>query len=389
MALLRKKRLEPGNNETGQKDLIGENTKGRMDFSILITTIILVCFGVLMVYSSSFYVAQQQYQDPYYFFKKQAIGAAIGLAALLFFSWLDYKKLGKIKFIFLLCSIALLGLVLIPGVGSSIRGSSRWFNIAGTSVQPAEIAKIAFILFAASFMALHPERMKYFLKGLLPLLLILGIMVLFLLMQPNFSTVIAMSLLCVAMMYVGGAKKWHVVGIGVGGLGGGFALLFSEPYRVKRLLAFLDPWADPQVNGYQLIQSLYSLGSGGLFGRGLGNSRQKYLFLPFGESDFIFSIVGEEFGFIGALCLLLLFGFLIWRCIRVAYKSTDKFGCYIATGISALIAIQVLMNVGVVTGSIPPTGLPLPFISSGSSSLVIMMASMGVMLNISKQIVRM
>lgn len=387
MSPLRKKQIQPKNNDLAlSQDMIGEKIKGRMDFSILIATIILVCFGVLMVYSSSFYVAQQQHNDPYYFFTKQAIGAGIGLAALLFFSWFDYKKLAKIKMLLLIISIALLVLVLV--IGASVRGSSRWFNIAGTSVQPAEIAKMAFILFAASFMALHPERMKYFLKGLLPLLLILGIMLLLLLMQPNFSTVIAMSLLCVAMMYVGGAKKWHVAGIGIGGLGGGFALLFSEPYRVKRLLAFLDPWADPQINGYQLIQSLYSLGSGGLFGRGLGNSRQKFLFLPFGESDFIFSIVGEEFGFIGALCLLLLFGFLIWRCIRIAYKSSDKFGCYIASGISALIAIQVLMNVGVVTGSIPPTGLPLPFISSGSSSLVIMMASMGVMLNISKQIVR-
>jgi cell division protein FtsW len=366
----------------------GENIKGRMDFSILIVTIILVCFGVLMVYSSSFYYAQQQYGDPYYFFKKQAIGAGVGLAALLVLSWFDYRKLGKIKFILLLISIALLGLVLF--VGQSVRGSSRWFNLPGigTSVQPAEIVKFAFILFAAAFMANHPERMKYFLKGILPLLLILGVIVVLLLMQPNFSTVIAMSLLCVTMMYVGGAKVWHVFGVGIGGLGGGLALLFSEEYRMKRLLAFIDPWADPQGNGYQLIQSLYSLGSGGLFGRGLGNSRQKYLFLPFGESDFIFSIIGEEFGFIGALCLLLLFGFLIWRCIRVAYKSSDKFGCYIASGMSALIAIQVLMNVGVVTGSIPPTGLPLPFISSGSSSLVIMMASMGVMLNISKQVMR-
>ncbi|MDP2892595.1 MAG: putative lipid II flippase FtsW [Bacillota bacterium] len=362
--------------------------KPRMDFSILIVTMILVCFGVLMVFSASFYSAQQRYNDPYYFFRKQIIGAGIGLVLMLLFSWIDYRKLRKFSYIGVVVSVVLLILVLIPGIGTSMHGSSRWFYISGVSIQPSEIAKFAFIIFAATFMAMHHERMKGFFRGIVPILIILAAMLIPILFQPNFSTVIAMSLLCVAMLFIGGAKKWQIGLIGIGGVGGGFALLFSATYRVKRLLAFIDPWASPAEEGYQLIQSLYSLGSGGIFGKGLGNSQQKYLFLPYGESDFIFSIIGEELGFIGALALMLLFGFLIWRCIRVAYKSPDKFGCYMAAGIASIIAVQVAMHIGVVTGSIPPTGLPLPFISAGSSSLVIFMASMGIMLNISKQIMR-
>jgi cell division protein FtsW len=386
--LRRKSRPARPVSDIGADNIIQLPVKGRMDFSILIVTIALVCFGLVMVFSASFYVAQQQYNDPYYFFRKQIIGAGIGLAMLLLLAWIDYRKLKKLYLIGILISLGLLVLVLVPGIGVSIRGSSRWFNIAGISVQPSEIAKFAFILFAASFMARRYERMGNFLRGVLPILIALVLLLVPILLQPNFSTVIAMSLLCVVLLIVGEAKKWQIGLIGLTGVGGGLALLFSEPYRVKRLLAFLDPWASPTKEGYQLIQSLYSLGSGGLFGTGLGNSRQKYLFLPFGESDFIFSIIGEEFGFLGTTVLILVFGFLVWRCIRVAYKSQDRFGCFMAAGIASIIAIQVMMNVGVVTGSIPPTGLPLPFISAGSSSLVIFMASMGVMLNISKQIMR-
>jgi cell division protein FtsW len=360
--------------------------KGRsIDFSILILTIALVLFGIVMVFSASFYYAEQRYHDQYFFFKKQIIGAVVGLACMLFLTFFDYKKMAKFRYPMLIISIALLGAVLVPGVGQKLNGSARWIPLPGFNLQPVEVVKLALIVFMAANMAGKKEKMKKFKFGVFPYLLIMGIICGLLLLQPNFSAVISIVLLTFILMFVGGANILHLGVIGGSGAAALYLLLFTQDYRQNRILAFLDPWKYPQEQGYQLIQSLYAIGSGGLFGVGFGNSRQKFLFLPYGESDFIFSIITEELGFIGAVCVIAVFALLIWRGIRVAMRAPDMFGTLVAGGIVSIIAIQVLMNIAVVTGTIPPTGVSLPFLSHGSSSLVIFMSSIGVLLNISKQ----
>jgi len=360
--------------------------KGRsIDFSILILTIILVLFGIVMVFSASFYYAEQNYNDQYFFFKKQIIGAVAGLACMIFFMLFDYKKLAKFRYPLLILSIALLGLVFIPGVGVKLNGSSRWIPLPGFNLQPVEVVKIALIIFMSANIAGKKEKMKTFKFGVFPYLLIMGIICLLLFLQPNFSAVISIGLLTFILIFVGGANILHLGVLGGSAGAALYLLLFTQEYRANRILAFIDPWKYPSDQGYQLIQSLYSIGSGGIFGMGFGNSRQKFLFLPYGESDFIFSIITEELGFIGALCVIALFALLIWRGIRVAMRAPDMFGSMLAAGVVSIIAIQVLMNIAVVTGTIPPTGVSLPFLSAGNSSLVIFMSSIGVLLNISKQ----
>ncbi|MFZ5975483.1 MAG: putative lipid II flippase FtsW [Bacillota bacterium] len=360
-----------------------EKTKN-IDFSIFILTLILVCFGLVMVFSASYYYAKQQFDDSEYFFSKQVIGALVGLAGMIFFTFFDYRRLKKLYVAGIVISVVLLAVVLIPGIGRTLNGSSRWFYVAGFSVQPSEIAKFAMILFIAAFISKKPQRMQSFVKGILPILLTAGVLCALILKQPNFSMVLTIAALTFVLLIAGGMRLRHGVLLGGAGVAGAVALTVMEPYRLQRLLTFLDPWADPSDSGYQLIQSLYAIGSGGLFGNGLGQSRQKYLFLPYRESDFIFAIIVEELGFIGAIVVIALFFLLVYRGIRVALSCPDVFGSLMAAGISGLLAIQVLINICVVTGSIPPTGISLPFFSAGSSSLVIFMCAMGILLNISK-----
>jgi len=355
------------------------------DYPILFSTILLVCFGVIMVFSASFYYAQQPpINDSYFFFKKQAVGAVLGLGAMLFMKNFSYWKLEKFTFPLLGVSLLLLIAVLIPGIGRNLNGASRWLYIGGVSIQPAEIAKFALIIYMASSMAKKKDKMKTFIKGVIPYIIVMIVFFGLIIAQPNMSTAGSIAILVMVMLFAGGASLWHLGLLTALGASGAYALVVMEEYRFKRLLAFQNPWAAPKDEGYQIVQSLYSLGSGGLFGMGLGNSRQKFLYLPYRESDFIFSIIGEELGFIGAAALMILFLVLIWRGLRVAITAPDLFGSLLATGITSIIAIQVIINIAVVTGSMPPTGLPLPFISAGSSSLIIFMSSIGILLNISQ-----
>ena len=358
--------------------------KKSYDYPILFITILLVCIGIVMVFSASFYSAQIQFHDSYYFLKKQIMGAAAGLIGMIFFMNFSYWKLEKITKLLLIFSFILLVIVLIPGIGKNVNGASRWLNVAGVSIQPSEIAKFSIILYMASSMSRKKERMKYFLKGMFPHLLVMGIFFFLIVIQPNFSVAGSIVILVIVMLFVGEARLLHLGYLLIAGSGLTYVLIKFEAYRLKRFLIFLNPWSDPRKNGYQLIQSLYSLGAGGLFGMGLGNSRQKFLYLPYGESDFIFSIIAEELGYIGAIVLIIIFLVLIWRGIRVAITATDLFGSYLAAGITTIIAIQVIINIAVVTGSMPPTGLPLPFISAGGSAVTVFMCSIGVLLNISK-----
>ncbi|MEG2202650.1 MAG: putative lipid II flippase FtsW [Christensenellaceae bacterium] len=363
--------------------------KGSIDYSLLITTIALIAYGLLMVFSASYYMAQA---SPLYdydglaLFKKQLTGAVIGLIAMVAFIFFDYKKLIKFKYVFMGIAAILLIAVLIPGVAVDLNGSTRWIRIGPLpSIQPSEIAKFALIIFIAAIIYVNRNKMSTFRFGILPSCIVLLPTCVLLYFQPNYSAIIVLCALAFIMLFVGGAKWWHLAIIGVAGVVIGFVFMMIEPYRAARVMSFMDPWKYQSDEGYQVIQSLLGVGSGGLLGKGLGNGTQKLLWLPFGESDFIFSIIAEELGLVGVIVLLGLFAFLIYRGIKIAAMAPDLFGTMLATGITALIALQVIINIGVATSSIPPTGVSLPFISYGSSSLIIFMCMIGILLNISRQ----
>lgn len=349
--------------------------------SVFVLVLFLVAFGCLMVSSASFYSASIRFDNEYFFLFKQLLGVVLGIFAMIFFTFFDYHLLKKFRYIILAVSVVLLILVFVPGFGVQSYGANRWVNILGISIQPSEITKFALILFLASYLSENHEKIKTF-KGLLPALIVAGVLCVLVIIEPSMSVTMCLAFLTFFMLIIGGINKKHtLLFTGLAGLCVPL-LIISEPYRMKRLFAFLDPWVSPQGEGFQLIQSLYSLGNGGLFGVGIFESRQKYLFLPFAESDFIFSIIGEEFGLVGSLALIAVFGVLVYFLIKIGLNAKDRFGCLLSCGVGILIAVQTLLNVAVVTGSIPPTGLPLPFISSGGTSVAVFMAGVGVALNV-------
>lgn len=350
---------------------------------IPVLTVLIAAFGVLMVYSASFYTAQTQYDDAFYFMKKQLLGFVLGIAAMFAAAFFPYKNLKKLKWPALIVSLVLLAAVFIPGLGVKNYGATRWIGLGPITIQPSEIAKYGFVIFAAAYVSEKPERMKKF-TGMLPVLGAGGAICALIILEPNMSVTMCVGLLTLVMLFVSGVKLRYILIVLIPAALAVPVLILIEPYRLQRLYAFLDPWQSPQGEGYQLIQSLYALGNGGWFGTGLFNSVQKYRYLPFAESDFILSVIGEEFGFVGIVILFLLFGLLIFAGIRTASRCKDLFGFLMASGITAVLAIQVILNALVVSGSIPPTGLPLPLISSGNTSLIITMAAMGVLYNISR-----
>lgn len=355
----------------------------KVSIILAIVVISLAVFGCVMVYSASSYSANVVYGDSKHFLTKQIIGVCIGVASMIGFSFFDYHKLKKFAVPILCVGIVLLIVVLIPGIGVENYGARRWIRLPGFTIQASEISKFCYIVFTAAYLSKSRDKIKTF-KGILPICIFGGIICVLILMEPNMSITICTGLVMLTMLFVGGISLKHFLMICIPAVCLVPVLIIIEPYRLKRLLAFIDPWANPKGEGYQLVQSLYSLGSGGLFGVGLFNSRQKYLFLPFAESDFIFAIICEELGFIGVLGLITLFIIILICGIKIAKSADCLFGAYLATGITALISIQVLVNIAVVTGSIPPTGLPLPFISAGSSSLIVLMSAIGILLNIAK-----
>ena len=343
----------------------------------------MVAFGCLMIYSASSYVGKVQYGDEYYFVKKQLLGFAIGTAAFAGVQFLDYKKIKKIKYVAAIAAAVLLALVFVPGVGKTNYGATRWIGFGSFTIQPSEIAKYTFVIFASAHFADHYEKCKT-LKGVLPVLIVgLGYCLL-IIAEPNMSITMCVGLLMLAMIFLSGTSLKTFAIILIPLVIAVPILIILEPYRLQRLSAFINPWASPKGEGYQLIQSLYALGNGGFFGVGLFNSTQKYRFLPFAESDFIMSVMGEELGFFG---LAIFFGvsiFIVYRGFKIARSCNDRFGYLLACGITLVYGIQVLINALVVSGTIPPTGLPLPLVSSGNTSLIITMASMGVLYRISR-----
>lgn len=361
-------------------------SKPQGDITILILTFVLAAFGVLAIYSASRYVAKTQYGDEWYFVKKQILGLVLGTLAMLFCGRINCQILRgkKIRWILFIIPVILLALVFVPGVGKSNYGATRWIGIGSFTIQPSELAKYGFVILSSAYMADDMGRMRTF-KGVLPVLLCGGLICLLIILEPNMSVTMCVGFLMLSILFLGGMKIKHFLVIFIPVLLAIPILIIAEPYRISRLSAFIDPWESPRGEGYQLIQSLYALGNGGWFGVGLFKSRQKYRFLPFAESDFILSIIGEELGFFGIIILFLGCAALIFCGIRAASKAEDFFSFLLAMGITMVYGIQTLINALVVSGSIPPTGLPLPLISSGNTSLIITMASMGILYSISAQ----
>ncbi len=354
------------------------------DYLLLIAVVLLSIVGTIFIYSASNYTATKTYSDPFYFVKKQVVGIALGIIAMLITANFDYNKLHKFTIYVSIVAFITLILVFVPKIGVENYGAKRWIAIGPLTLQPSEIAKFALILFCASYTSKNAEKIKMF-KGIIPVLLYGGATCLLIILEPNMSITVCVALLMITMLFSAGMRIKHFLILVVPAVLGGVLLILAEPYRLDRLMAFINPWSNPKGEGYQLLQSLYALGSGGWFGVGLFSSRQKYAFLPFAESDFILSVIGEEVGFVGLIFFFLLLFFIIYRGIKIASKSKNLFGFILAVGITMIFGIQTVVNALVVTGSIPPTGLPLPLVSSGNTSIIIFMAEMGILFNISKQ----
>ncbi len=344
----------------------------------------LLVFGLVVLYAASYYNAQDQTGNPFSEVLSQLQGVALGAVAMAVIGRIDYRVLRRpvITVGLLAVSFALLVLVTIPGVGAMVNGSRRWLRIGPVGFQPSEIAKYSMILFFARALSRKNASVSSFFRNLLPLLTLPMAMFLLILMQPNLSTAGAILIVAAVMVMLAGAKWSHMALLGAGGAALGAFYALSEPYRRARLMSFRNPFAYLGNEGYQLAQSLLAFGSGGLFGMGLGRGRQKFSFLPYPESDFIFAVVGEDLGFFGCLVILALFMALVYFGLRVAIECEDRFGSLLVAGIVSMIGVQTVMNVAVVIGLMPTTGLPLPFFSSSGTSISILMAAIAVVLNV-------
>lgn len=356
-----------------------------VDGAMVVTLMLLLMAGLLTLFSATYYIAQDK-GDALGEVKQQLIGIGVGLVALIVTSRVPYTFWKKPWVILtgLGASAVLLVFVLIPGIGVYLNGSRRWLNIAGMSLQPSELCKFAVVAFLATALSNSGDSVRFLFKGIVPLMVIPAFFFLLILEQPNLSTAMSILMVSGVMILMAGAKWKHLSLMGILGVAAGLFYAWSEPYRRERLLSFRDPFAKMSDEGYQLAQSLIAFGSGGLFGMGLGRGRQKYAYLPYPESDFIFAIVGEDFGLFGCLVVITLFVVFMFVGMRIAVTCKDKFGCLLAAGITSMIAIQAFLNMGVVVGLLPTTGLPLPFFSKGGTSISIMMAAVGIVLNISR-----
>ena len=336
------------------------------DISIGIAGIILSVVGLLFIFSASSYSADVQFGDPFHYVKTQAVALVLGVPVMFAVTFVDLEKVKKWAVVAYIICLILLALVFVPVLGVESYGAKRWLNLGFFTIQPSEYAKFGMVILLAKVAS---EKGVDTMPKILLLFLIGGAVAVLLLLEPNMSITICVVLVTAVMIFIAGGKIKHLVALGMPVLIAGVTLIFAEPYRVRRIFAFLDPWASPLDEGYQLIQSYYALGSGGLFGVGYGNSRQKYLFLPFAESDFILSVIGEEIGLVGVVLVIVVLLFVVIKAWIVAMRAKDRFSCYMTAGISAVLAVQTALNVAVVSGAIPPTGLPLPFVSAGGSSL--------------------
>jgi cell division protein FtsW len=356
-----------------------------IDYSLLCAILVLLVIGIIMVYSSSSYYALYQkdvYNSDFYFFK-EITWSVVGIIGMLVTMSIDYHIYKRWTPWIVLITLGLLVVVLFAG--ADINGAVRWIRLGPLSFQPSELAKYVVVLYLALLIDQRKGKIKKFSEGTIFYLAIAGVFALLILLEKNLSITAIVMMVAFVMILAGGAKISHLLSLIPMGLAAGMGLIFIESYRLKRLTSFLNPWADTSGDSYQLIQSLYALGSGGLFGVGLGNSRQKALFMPEPHNDFIFAIIGEELGLIGCIFIICLFIFIAIKGTSIAVKARDNYGYLLAIGIISVISIQAIINIAVVTGSMPVTGVPMPLISYGGTSLVFNLSAIGILLNISRQ----
>jgi len=355
-----------------------------LDYTLVTVVALLLGIGIVMVYSSSSAVAQVDYQNPYYFLQRQALFALVGMGVMLLISrippWFWQQHARTI----MLAALVLLVLVIIPGVGIYRLGARRWLGAGPLQFQPSEVAKFAFVIFLSTYLDRTGREISSFWRGLFPALMALGLVFGLIMMEPDLGTSLTLGGTAFLMLFSAGAQLGHLAMLAGLGAVGVFILARIDPERWSRITTYLNPWSDPTDSGYQIIQALLAFGSGGLFGVGLGRSRQKWFYLPERHTDMIFAVLGEEMGFIGAVLVLLLFAAFAWRGYRIAIQAPDRFTSLLAAGVTSLITLQAAMNIAVVTASIPSTGIPLPLLSYGGSSLIITLAGVGILLGVSR-----
>ena len=359
--------------------------KKRLDYILFLAVITLSIFGVIMIYSASSIWSEYKFNDSFHYLKYQLIFFLAGVFIMLIVSKIDYKiYYEKANTILLICVILLI-LVLIPGIGSVRNGSRSWFGIGSLGIQPSEFAKLGMIIFTSKYLTNSNKFLKSYKQGVFPILGILFFLFGLIMLQPDMGTGAILVVSIIVLLFVAGVNMKFFIGMGIVGVIGVVILIVIAPYRMDRITSFLDPWSDPLGTGFQIIQSLYAIGPGGVLGTGFLNSRQKHFYLPEPQTDFIFSIICEEFGVVGAIFIALLFFSLLYFGIKIALKSNDLFAKYLAFGLIFQMIFQALMNLAVVIGLIPVTGVTLPFLSYGGSSLLISLLSVGILLNIAKK----
>jgi cell division protein FtsW len=358
------------------------------DYRLMTTVGLILLIGLVMLSSASTAVGYERFGDSNYFIKHQLFyGVLFGLLGFWIASKVDYHFWQRWSFPLLIGTIVLLILVFVPGIGLNIKGAHRWINLGFSTIQPAEIAKLTFLFYLANWLQKRGQGVKNFLYGFLPFIVMLGLVASLILKEPDFSTMLILCVMAVGVYFVGGANPWHVGLLGLGSSALFYLMIKFEPYRADRFTVFLNPESDPQGIGYHINRALLAIGSGGWFGLGLGNSRQKYNSLPEVQGDSIFAVIAEEMGLIFSLGLIVLFGYLMLRGFRIARQAPDNFSRYVSAGIVIWIAFQAFFNIAAMVGIVPLTGIPLPFISHGSTAVVSSLFAMGVLVNISKQTV--
>lgn len=355
----------------------------RFDPVLLCAVLALVSLGLVMVYSASAITAQEKLGDSFYFLKRQLVATAMGLVAMATMMKVGYRRLARLAYPLLIVAIILLILVVIPGIGTSAGGARRWLRLPGFSLQPAEVAKFAWVVYLAYSLAKKREKVATFSVGFLPHVILSVVLVGLCMLQPDFGSSVLILTVLFVLLFAAGTRLSYLVGTILLAIPFGYHAIASTPWRLKRILAFLDPWAHRHGAGYQVAESLMSIGSGGLSGLGLGDGRQKLFFLPEAHTDFIFAILAEELGLVGVAAVVALYAVILWRGMRAALSAGETFGTYLGLGITSVIAFQAVVNMSVAMGLLPTKGLTLPFISYGGSSLVMLMAAAGVLLSLS------
>ncbi len=362
------------------------NLRRDVDTSLLMITVTLTCVGVVMVYSSSAIMAAERFHDGFYFLKRQVVYALIGFALMAATTYFNYQNWRKLAVISLLCSIVLLALLFIPGLGVRVGGAMRWLRLPGLTIQPAELVKLALVLYLAHSLTRKKDKVRSFVLGYLPYVLVLGLLLGMLVKQPDFGSAMIVAGVALAMLIVAGVRWFYILPTILMAMPVLYYIVMNSDYRRRRIMAFMDPWEDPFNTGFQIIQSLVAFGKGGVLGEGLGIGEQKLFYLPEAHTDFIYSVIGEELGLVGALVVAALFLMLVLCGIRIALQCQDPFGRNLAFGLSFLLGLEAFVNLAVCLGLLPTKGLALPFVSYGGTSLVASLIAVGILLNISNSV---